>query len=1084
MKTLSLSDMQIRNLAGNLSVYHSGYSYYLENRVRDLQIDGEPPSIYAAVLGTSPYDVEVALTAKGEIKDYWCDCPAMSRFDGACKHVVAALIAYQRGLHQGKLGSRENTKEVAAEIINLFSGFEKHEQKQAINFEVFLELTNPNFGIPAMVEFKLGLDRLYVMKNVKEFLTAVKQQHSLEFGKNYVYEPNKHTFNERDQGIINFLLEILALERAKSSFFFVDTNSAFSGKTVKLNDFYLKKFLDLLGDQNFSLSFPSGITKVNARIQQNLPLSFSVEAAKTGLALILDSEETPQPLTSGGEYFSYQNGIYRSSEDQQKYLFPLLKQPLSARNKVIFPAEFTEAFVSEVLPFIKRTGVVKVAPTVSEKFHQEDLMPRVYFDRTIEDTTKQPGIAARLEFHYGEHIINPFASVKRAEDQLADQKIIVRDSRKEHQIFNLLEEAGFSVFQGEIHLYGEDQIFSFIQNLLPRLQQLVATYYSEDFKGLQVKTTTTYTGSVRLNNNLKLLELSLDLEDIDGDELEQVFLSLKLKKKYFRLKDGSWLDLQQSDLKNIGTMLEQLGLDYTDLQQKVIQLPQYRAMYIDSLLSEDKLQSLESTNDFKGLVRSIREPQNTDYPVPAELDSVLREYQKTGFKWLKTLASYGMGGILADDMGLGKTLEIIAFILSEKSSNQLPSLVIAPTSLVFNWCEEISKFAPSLKVVEVTGSPAERQEKFKKIQGADLIITSYPLLRRDIAVYRELDFAYCILDEAQHIKNPNTLNTKSVQQIKARNYFALTGTPIENSLSELWSIFNFIMPGYLFTHSVFQKRYELPISRGDNPEILLEFSRQVRPFILRRLKKDVIKELPDKIETKLMTDLTKDQRKVYLAYLKRAQNDIAQEIKSSGFEKSRFKILSVLTRLRQICCHPSLFIENYTGESGKMQLLEEVLSGALDSGHRILLFSQFTSMLEIIKAHLNNQGISYHYLHGSIKATQRQEMVRAFNEGEGQVFLISLKAGGTGLNLTGADMVIHYDPWWNPAVENQASDRAHRIGQKNVVQVLKLITRDTIEEKIFGLQQHKKELTDAVIQPGETFLSKMSEAELREIFDM
>jgi len=473
-----------------------------------------------------------------------------------------------------------------------------------------------------------------------------------------------------------------------------------------------------------------------------------------------------------------------------------------------------------------------------------------------------------------------------------------------------------------------------------------------------------------------------------------------------------------------------------------------------------------------------------EYPVPDELGDCLREYQTTGFRWLKTLAVYGLGGILADDMGLGKTLEVIAFILSEKGPNQLPALVIAPTSLLFNWEAEVQKFAPSLKVVVMTGSVPERREKFAEFCGADIVVTSYPLIRRDIDLYRDIEFAYCFLDEAQHIKNPNTINAKSVQQIKARNYFALTGTPVENSLTELWSIFNFIMPGYLLTHSAFQKKYELPIAKGEDPNSAVELSRHVRPFVLRRLKKDVLKELPDKIETRLMADMTKEQEKLYIAFLKQAQGEILNEINTAGFDKSRIKILAALTRLRQICCHPGLFIEDYKGESGKMQLLQEVLEDALASGHRILLFSQFTSMLALIREYLSGQDTSYFYLDGHTKAAKRQEMVQAFNKGENKVFLISLKAGGTGLNLTGADMVIHVDPWWNPAVEEQATDRAHRIGQKNVVQVFKMITKGTIEEKIFALQQKKKELIETVIRPGETFISKLTEEELKAVFDL
>jgi SNF2 family DNA or RNA helicase len=303
-------------------------------------------------------------------------------------------------------------------------------------------------------------------------------------------------------------------------------------------------------------------------------------------------------------------------------------------------------------------------------------------------------------------------------------------------------------------------------------------------------------------------------------------------------------------------------------------------------------------------------------------------------------------------------------------------------------------------------------------------------------------------------------------------------------LSELWSIFNFVMPGYLLSHEQFRKKYEMPIIRGEDPAPLVELSRHVTPFILRRLKSDVLTELPEKIETRLKAQMTDAQRKIYLAFLQEAKSNIAREIKEVGFERSHIKILAALTRLRQICCHPGMFIEDYSGESGKMELFKEVLADALDGGHRVLVFSQFTSMLDIIQNHLSAEGIEHFYLSGSTKAADRSQMVKYFNDGAGKVFLISLKAGGTGLNLTGADMVIHFDPWWNPAVEEQATDRAHRIGQKKVVQVIKLVTLGTIEEKVYALQEKKKELIESVIQPGETWLAKMSEQELRDLFDL
>ena len=491
---------------------------------------------------------------------------------------------------------------------------------------------------------------------------------------------------------------------------------------------------------------------------------------------------------------------------------------------------------------------------------------------------------------------------------------------------------------------------------------------------------------------------------------------------------------------------------------------------------------MERNRSFKKMVQDIREPQDAEFSLPRGLKGKLRDYQKLGFKWLKSLASYGLGGILADDMGLGKTLQVLTFLLSEKETSPGPSIVIAPTSLVYNWQDEVNKFAPDLKTIVVAGQQSNRLEQLQEIEQADLIVTSYGLIKRDISVYEQKQFNYCFLDEAQHVKNPNTLNAKAVKRIKALSYFALTGTPIENTLTELWSIFDFVMPGYLRSHKVFTSRFEIPIVKNGDTAARQELTRHIKPFLLRRMKKAVLKELPEKIESKIVTEMTVEQAKLYEACLLQARTELETELRLSGFEKSQIKILALLTRLRQLCCHPSLFLENYQGGSGKLEALEEMLQDAISGGHRILLFSQFTSMLQLIRQQLDSAGIACHYLDGATPAQERIRLVHAFNAGEKNVFLLSLKAGGTGLNLTGADMVIHYDPWWNPAVEEQATDRAYRIGQNNSVQVLKLITKDTIEEKIYLLQQKKKELIDTLIQPGETVITKLTEAEIRELF--
>lgn len=1084
MLKLSLNDNQIRKYAGSMAVYLRGNTYYMENRVKDLCFDAENLTLSAVVSGGLSYDVEVYFSPMGEVDDYWCECPAYSKFEGACKHIIAVLLALHRNSSHPGTDSQELGDKAAGEIISIFSSADNQRKRQEVNLEIFLQLFKLSYGLNATVEFKIGLERLYVLKNIREFLTAIAANKPMEFGKNFVFEPDRHTFKPCDRPVIEFLMEILALEQAGNPHSYYVSNSTFNGKIVQLKDYYLKKFLDTMGERPFSLYSSPDFKDPSAMIHHGLPLNFKVEPAGEGIALVLDAQSKPVLLNSGGDYLFFHDGIYRASEDQKRHFVPLLRQYLRQNNKLVFPAAYVERFVSEVLPGIGNMGRVNIDPVLEDRLCQEEMTAKIYFERVLDGPDTPPGIAARLELHYGDHIINPFsARAVEGEGQVND-KIIIRDSRQEHKIFDLLEQAGFIVSQGEIHLYEDDRVFRFVEDILPELQELAEIYYSEQFGGMRIRTVSPCSGTVRLDKSLNFLEFSLQFDDVDNSELAQIFHSLQLKKKYTRLKDGSFLNLQQPELETVATLIGHLGLDVSDLGREVIQLPTYRAVYIDSFLRQKNLHGIGRNSAFKHLVQSVQEPQDMEYQVPEELGECLREYQTTGFRWLKTLASYGLGGILADDMGLGKTLQVIAFILSAKGPNQPPALVIAPTSLLYNWEAEVQKFAPSLKVVVVSGTVRERQEKFKEIAGADMVVTSYPLIRRDIEFYKDIEFAYCFLDEAQHIKNPNTLNAKSAQQIQARNYFALTGTPVENSLTELWSIFNFIMPGYLLSHQAFQKKYELPIARGEDGDCAVELSRHVRPFVLRRMKKDVLKELPDKIETRLMAEMTKEQSKIYLAFLKQAQGEILNEINTIGFDKSRIKILAALTRLRQICCHPGLFIKEYSGESGKMQLLQEVLEDALASGHRILLFSQFTSMLAIISEYLTRQDTGYFYLDGSTKAAQRQEMVQAFNKGGNKVFLISLKAGGTGLNLTGADMVIHVDPWWNPAVEDQATDRAHRIGQKKVVQVFKMITKGTIEEKIFTLQQKKKELIDAVIRPGETFISRLTEEELKAVFDL
>lgn len=1079
MPRFNISEEKILALACSDQVYKRGVSYYLSNRVRNFEFSPNKAQINASVVGGLRYCVQISFEEDTSVRSYRCTCPAFTEYPGACKHVIAVLKAAQQKLPT--VWTDPIVKNHAVEeLLAAFADHRSDPPSDELTLEVELQI-NAGHRLSAYAQLKIGLQRLYVVKDIGRFLSSLQTGKSLEFGKQFTLEPTRQAFKPEDNSLIAMLLEMFeqhkALTEMQGPF---STTTLLNQKSLPLSGYYLTKFLDALGNKEFLWGIGTASPQSLRINRQGLPLEFSLQAQGQDLSLNFSGNETPLQLTPDGSYYAYHQTIYLASP-AQKNLLPSILATLrkGSTENISISAAQKEFFVSEALPLLGKLGPIALDPDLEDKFCYENLNAKIYFDRI-----GNQGITARLEFHYGDTIINPFTSTRETSPVSSSERILVRSMEQERAVLTIFEQANFIVSQGTIYLEDDDQIFEFTVNWLPKLKNLAELYYSNQFK-VKIQTSTTFSSNVRFDETLDILEISFQYNDIGNEELADIFHSLQLKKKYHRLRDGSFLDLNQPELTSVAQLLANLNLKTDDLKEAQLTLPKYRAMYIDSFLRQANLPGVQRNKAFKQLVQSILEPQDGEFEIPTELQQILRDYQKTGFKWLKTLASYGLGGILADDMGLGKTLQVLSFILSERASSPKPALVIAPTSLIYNWQEEAKKFTPSLQVLVIEGTPQERQEQLSSLdEDCDLVVTSYPILRRDIDKFDQLEFSYCFLDEAQHTKNPLTLNAKFVQQIQAKGYFALTGTPIENSLAELWSLFNFVMPGYLLSRQEFRQKYELPILKGESQLPLLELSRHTSPFILRRLKKNVLKELPDKIETLLNAPMTEEQKKLYLAYWQEAKGKIAQEIAAVGFNKSQIKILAALTRLRQICCHPSMFLENYTGESGKMQLLQEILSNALESNHRILIFSQFTTMLDIIQSHLVSAKIEYFYLSGSTKANERTKMANSFNAGNKQVFLISLKAGGTGLNLTGADMVIHYDPWWNPAVEDQATDRAHRLGQENTVQVIKLITPGTVEEKINVLQTKKKMLIDSVIQPGETMLSKLSEQELRDLFDL
>ena len=610
----------------------------------------------------------------------------------------------------------------------------------------------------------------------------------------------------------------------------------------------------------------------------------------------------------------------------------------------------------------------------------------------------------------------------------------------------------------------EDTLYSLLTEGIDEIQQLGQVYVSESLKRVNIRSTPTVSIGISLSGDL--LELSLTAGDISREDLIDILGRYNKKKKFYRLKNGDFVQIEDDGITTLAELREGLNLTAKQLRQETVLLPKYRALYLDSELQAKTSLSVDRSRDFRALIRDMKTVDDNDFEVPATLSKTLREYQKKGFLWLKTLAHNGFGGILADDMGLGKTLQIIAYLLSEQEEKETadsrPSLIVCPASLVYNWESEIHRFAPALKTRLIIGTAAGRQTLIEAIEAGEVCITSYELLKRDIKIYQEVAFGCQVIDEAQYIKNHNTQAAKSVKSIHAGFRVALTGTPVENRLSELWSIFDFLMPGFLHSYDRFRKEMENPIIQGQDEEAMERLRKMTHPFILRRLKKDVLKDLPDKIEKNMFTRMDGEQQKLYDAHVKQLQMFL-DGASDEELSMSKIQILSQLTRLRQICCDPALVYENYQGVSAKTQMCIELISNAVSAGHKILLFSQFTTMLSDLEGRLEQEGISYYILTGATSKEKRSRMVKAFNEDDTSVFLISLKAGGTGLNLTAADMVIHFDPWWNLAVQNQATDRAHRIGQKNVVTVYKLIAQDTIEDKILELQERKKDLADQIL---------------------
>ena len=1057
----------IRRLATTETVYYRGMRYYAAHAVSDVTWNEATKQYHAFVQGSNIYGVTIGFGEDEQIT-HSCNCPAHAKYPGACKHVVATLLFIAD--YQQRADALENLGWEDQTAYKIIEYFRKREYRKLTPqyFHLALQVTvnEPlkSRQSKAFVGLYAGSSKMYKVSNTKKFIQDYYNHKEIRLGKEFRYIPEECQFEPTSAAVLAYLTEIYEIQETLGKTYY---SNLFNRQELVVSQNMLCKLLRLAEGLHCDIILRDKKMENMEIMCSNPKLSMELQMEDEVLSLHDMGQEPIISICEDGSILCYQGCIYLPDMEFLANLRPFFTTLFGKKQSELeFRGENMGSFIEKVLPVIKKTMNILVPEKIKDHYIVEQLQPKLYFD--IDRSRQRPVLVARMIFAYGEHEVNPL------QDEQKGSYILVRDREEEEQLLRLMYDKHFSVRREQFVLTKEDEIFQLMTEGMQDLCRQFEVFYSKEYKANSIKKVGMLSAGIRLNTDINLLEMDVDYGHIPKEELRDFFRSIKLKKKYYRLKSGAFVNLMTED-KQIDELRDLLSIGEVTEDNKIA-FSQTAVMEVDELLPHT--QRITRDAGYKQLLEDLKNPDKTNWELPNGMEDILRPYQITGYRWLCSLAHYGMGGILADDMGLGKTLQTITYVLANPGTR---TLIVCPTSLAYNWQDEFSKFAPQIATQIISGTPQERADLMQQSTDVPVWITTYPLIRKDVDLYKAQIFDACFIDEAQFIKNPTSLGAKAVKAVQAKHRFALTGTPIENTLSELWSIFDFVMPGFFGRYRQFEECYEKPILRDHDSVQMQKLRRKIRPFVLRRMKKEVLTELPDKIETRRMAEMGAKQRKIYESYLARIQMELAGDEENTP-GGNRMQVLAALTRLRQICCHPATFASNYHGGSGKLDLLMEQLPDILEGGHSVIVFSQFTSMLSIIAHELKQRNIPFFYLAGSTSAQERKREVKEFNRGEVKVFLISLKAGGTGLNLTGADTVIHFDPWWNPAVEDQATDRAYRIGQKKKVQVIKYVMKDSIEEKIYELQKRKKQLSDQLIQAGESFVTQLTMEEIKELF--
>lgn len=1033
---------------------------------------------------------EVALHVKGsQIYDYSCSCSEGNSHKGMCRHAICLWDQGEKLVARETLPSASTSQEVRTMI------------REYTNRQVARMAVEDKLGeiclIPRIVADRRSVRVEFFIKkgnnrkplaDLGAFARNMGAGALASYGRNLSFYHVYSAFEPESRPLAAFLVETAG---SYEEYYRQLHRSSFASpvllKNLPLTKYHADSFFRLLLHRKVEIQDYTGRFG-ESEIREDYPgLKVKVEReGRDGIRLSVPGDVYPL----FGEQYLYivdGNSIYRCGLECAHSLGIFLEQAAAA-GRHVSPGDagrgagvvvherdiplFLERVMESMEPFV----IWQKQDLDLEVFRPEPLKACFYFDsHHLHEIRLRPVLSyGEIEFHPMEDEHLPRSLCRDVPGEFRIGQLIARFFRYREP------DGGDLVIQGD-----DDGIYQLLTQGIPQFLALGEVYRSETVCQMEILSPPRLSIGVSVSQDW--LDLTVDTGDLSGDELVKILAAYEVKQKYYRLKQGQFLTLDADQgLYALSQAVKQMGIDARQMKDKTIHLPKYRAYYLDQLVKDSGEIRFYRDQLFKIMIRQMKGVEDAEYEIPESLRTVLRGYQKTGFRWMKTLDEQGFGGILADDMGLGKTLQAIALLLDESYAQaDSLSLIVCPASLVYNWEQEIQRFAPGLAVMTVAGSAKEREEKIGRLLegGYHVAITSYDLLKRDSKAYHALRFRYQIIDEAQYIKNASTQTAKAVKSIYAQTRFALTGTPVENRLGELWSIFDYLMPGFLFSYAKFKRNYELPILRqagqgGQEHAAMRGLRHLTGPFILRRLKEQVLKELPGKLEQVVYTQMQGKQKELYTAYAWELKQDLESHDIS---ESDKLQILTKLTRLRQICCDPALCLESYKEGSAKLETCLELILSGVGAGRKILLFSQFTSMLERIRRRLEKEGVESYLLTGSTSKENRLKQVSAFQRDTVPVFLISLKAGGTGLNLTAADMVIHYDPWWNVAVQNQATDRTHRIGQSKQVNVYKLIARDTIEENILKLQDQKRQLADQIIAEGTVSLSSLSMKDLAEL---